>query len=294
MARGAAIGVAMIIPGVSGGTVAVLMNVYDKLIDALGGLGQNFKENIVFLGSVLLGAILAFAAMYFPLKFALERAPFPTVMLFAGLMAGSVPKLFKECKSYGFEKINILSALLPFLLILGVCIAKLFISASEADLSAQMPVWGYFAVIGVAMLSSCALVIPGVSGSMLLLILGYYNEILDTVSLLKTNFGHSVLVLLTLAVGVIIGFFSIAKLMKYLLNKFPRATNWAIIGFVAGSIPAIFITYNNNFPDFVYSALNAVHIAVGCVLCLLGIIATYALTAYVEKSVTQNNETETE
>ena len=117
---------------------------------------------------------------------------------------------------------------------------------------------------------------------------------MDTVSLLKTGFGHSVLVLLTLAVGVIVGFFSIAKLMKFLLSKFPRATGWAIIGFVAGSIPAIFITYNNNFPaEFNYNSLNVSHIVVGCVLCALGIIATYVLTAYVEhrsKQVPQSLE----
>ena len=90
------------------------------------------------------------------------------------------------------------------------------------------------------------------------------------------------LVLAMFALGIIIGFFSIAKLMKLLLSKFPRGTNWSIIGFVIGSIPAIFITYNSNFPDFVYSSLNTAHIAIGAVLCVLGIIGSYALTAYVE------------
>ena len=77
--------------------------------------------------------------------------------------------------------------------------------------------------------------------------------------------------------------------MKYLLGKFPRATNWAIIGFVVGSIPAIFITYDNNFPDFIYSSLSAAHIAAGCAVCVLGIIGAYALTAFVEH---KNKQTE--
>ena len=114
MGCGAAIGVAMIIPGVSGGTVAVLLNIYDKLIDALGNLKKNFKQNILFLVPVLLGAVLAFAAMYFPLAYALNYAPLPVVMLFAGLMAGSIPKLFKDSKLYGFKKLNTFSVFLPF------------------------------------------------------------------------------------------------------------------------------------------------------------------------------------
>lgn len=292
-AKGAAIGVAMIIPGVSGGTLAVLLNIYDKLISAISNIFKDFKNSIKILAPILLGAVVAVVAAYFPLKFALKHAPFPTVMLFAGLMLGSCPKIVKDGMKNGFKKLDILSVVLPLLLVIGICFIP---NLGNADLSADMPVYGYFLLIFIGMIASCALVVPGVSGSMLLLILGYYNGIFETISLLKTDFGHSILVLLTFAVGIIIGFFSIAKLMKYLLNKFPRATNWAIIGFVAGSIPAIFITYNNNFPDFVYSTLTAAHIAVGCVLCVLGIIGTYVLTAYVEsknkqiQEITENSE----
>lgn len=278
-AKGAAIGVAMIIPGVSGGTLAVLMNVYDKLISAISNIFKDFKNSVITLLPILLGAGLAMIAAYFPLKYALKYAPFPTVMLFAGLMVGSCPKMLKDGIKNGFKKLDAISLILPLALVVGICFIP---NLGSADLSADMPVYGYFLLIAIGAVASCALVVPGVSGSMLLLILGYYNEILGTFSLLKDDFGHSVLVLLTFAVGIIVGFFSIAKLMKLLLNKFPRATNWAIIGFVAGSIPAIFITYNNNFPDFQYNALSAAHIAVGCVLCVLGIIGAYALTAFVK------------
>ena len=278
-AQGAVIGVAMIIPGVSGGTLAVLMNVYDKLINAISNLRRDFKNSIKFLLPILLGAGIAVAAMYFPLKYALKYAPFPTVMLFAGLMAGSFPKIVKDGLKQGFKPFNAVSLLIPLAVVIGICFIP---KMGNADLTSSMPWYGYLLLILVGMLASCALVIPGVSGSMLLLIFGYYNAIFDTVSALKTNFGHSLLVLAMFALGIIIGFFSIAKLMKLLLSKFPRGTNWSIIGFVIGSIPAIFITYNSNFPDFVYSSLNTAHIAIGAVLCVLGIIGSYALTAYVE------------
>ena len=90
--RGAVIGISMIIPGVSGGTLAVLMNVYDKLINAISDLRRDFKNSFTFLLPIALGAVLGIVAMYYPLKFALTYAPFPTVLLFIGLMAGSLPK----------------------------------------------------------------------------------------------------------------------------------------------------------------------------------------------------------
>ena len=292
-AKGGAIGVAMIIPGVSGGTLAVLLNIYDKLIGAISNILKDFKNSVKVLAPILLGAVVAVVGAYFPLKYALKHAPFPTVMLFAGLMIGSCPKTIKDGIKNGFKLLDILSVTLPLLLIIGICFIP---NLGSADLSANMPIHGYFLLILIGMIASCALVVPGVSGSMVLLILGYYNEILDTFSMLKTSFGHSILVLFIFAVGIVIGFFSIAKLMKYLLGKFPRATNWAIIGFVVGSIPAIFITYNGNFPDFIYNSLDTAHIAVGCVLCVLGIIGAYALTAYVEhknrpiSEVPENND----
>ena len=278
--KGAAIGVAMIIPGVSGGTLAVLMNVYDKLIDAFNNLRKDFKNSFLFLLPVLSGALVAFAAMYYPLKYALKYAPFPTVMLFAGLMLGSCPKIIKEGADKGFSKLNIISVIIPFAAVIGLCFIP---GLGEADLSASMPVWGYFVLLLIGALASCALVIPGVSGSMLLLILGYYKPVLASISELKVDFGHNVLILFLFAVGIIVGFFSIAKLMKLFLTKYPRGTMWAIIGFVLGSVPAIFITYNGNFPDFKYETLDAVQISVGCVLCVAGIIGSFILCEYAKK-----------
>lgn len=295
MGIGAVIGVSMIIPGVSGGTLAVLLNVYDRLIQAISDLRRDFKNSFMFLLPIILGAVIGIAAMYYPLKLALKYIPFPTVMLFIGLMVGSIPKLLKDGISRGFTKLNTLSIVIPLAAVIGICFIP---GLGEADLSPSMSAHGYFLLILIGAVASCALVIPGVSGSMLLLIFGYYEGILNTVSALKTDFGHSVLVLLGLFVGLLIGFFSIAKLMKFLLAKYPRGTMWAIIGFVLGSIPAIFITYNGNFPDFVYSSLPPAHIAVGCVLCVLGFTGSFFLTSFIEnkKKKTepdeQNSETE--
>lgn len=284
---GAVIGAAMIIPGVSGGTIAVLCNIYDKLINAISDLRKDFKNSFFFLLPIALGALCAVAAIFYPLKLLFEVAPFPTVMLFFGLMLGGVPKLFKDGLKNGFKKINIISVLIPLAAVVGIC----FIPAlGEADLTETMPVWGYFVLILVGAVASCALVVPGVSGSMLLMIFGYYTPILNTVTALTTNFGHSVLVLALVAAGILTGFFSIAKLMKLFMKKFPRGTFWAIFGFVTGSLPAILLTYDGNFPDFTLSSLNAAHISVGVILAVAGAIASFALTAVLEAKMKKHME----
>jgi len=277
---GALIGGAMIIPGVSGGTIAVLLNVYDKLIGAISDLRKDFKNSFFYLLPIALGAVVAALALFIPLQYAIDRAPFPTVLLFAGLMVGGMPNLIKDGAKNGFKPLNVLSVVLPLAVVLGICFIP---SLGDVNLGSDMHVGGYFLLILIGALGSCALVVPGVSGSMLLLIFGYYRPILEAIKgIITPDFGHCILVLFCFAVGLVIGFFSIAKLMKLFLRKFPRGTHWAIIGFVIGSIPAIFITYNHNFPEHPYSSLSTTHIVIGVLLCVAGVIATFALTALVE------------
>lgn len=271
-AGGALIGIAMIIPGVSGGTLAVLLNIYDDLIDSISNLFKHFKKSISFLLPLLLGAGVALIAAYFPIKYALEYAPLPTVLLFVGLMIGSVPQLLKQARVYGFNKLNVLSFIIPLAVVIGICFIP---SMGEVDLSAEMSAGGYVLLFVMGILASCALVIPGVSGSMLLMIFGYYYPVLATFSALASAPVHSLLVIAVFAAGIIIGFFTIAKLMKLLLTKFPRGTYWAIVGFVIGSIPAVLITF-----DYAGSPLGALHIVFGVILCLLGIIGSFALNEY--------------
>ncbi len=273
-AAGALIGVAMIIPGVSGGTIAVLMNVYDKLVGAISDLRKDFKNSFFFLLPIALGALVGIAAMYFPLQYAIVHAPMPTILLFAGLMVGSFPKLYKDTQKKGFKPTDIIALILPLAFVIGICFIPYI---GEADLTAAMPVWGCFVLILIGAVASCALVVPGVSGSLLLLILGYYKPVLNTISALTTSFGHSLLVLALFAVGLIVGFFTVAKLMKLFMKKFPRGTSWAIMGFVIGSIPAIFLT-----EEFKAAPVDGIQIAIGAILCIAGIICSYALTAFLE------------
>ena len=154
----------------------------------------------------------------------------------------------------------------------------------NVDLSSAMPWHGYLVLIAMGVLASCALVVPGISGSMLLLIFGYYEPILGMISGLRTDFGHSLLVLVIFALGVVVGFFTIAKLMKLLLNKFHRSTMWAIVGFVIGSIPAVIITF---FHEYGVAYLDTLQICLGVATFIIGAIATYFIALYAKKKQAQ-------
>lgn len=287
MAKGGAIGLAMIIPGVSGGTLAVLLGIYDKIIDSVGNIFKKFKESFLFLLPIALGAILAFAALYFPLKYALKYAPFPTMLLFAGLMLGSIPDLIKKSEKNGFKKLDTIGLVLACFFVVGICFIP---NLGDVDLSGNMQAWHYFLLLFIGMIASCALVVPGVSGSMLLLILGYYQPILNAISGLKTSFGHYLLVLATFAVGLVIGFFTIAKLMQFLLNRFRRVTYWSIVGFVIGSIPAVIITFFHKYGTQLDVYLAPWQIAVGVILFVLGAIATFLLARFAVKHTEKISE----
>ncbi len=265
IAKGAVVGIGMIIPGVSGGTLAVLLGIYEELILKISNLRKSFKDSILFLLPFLLGMILAFMAMYFPLKLALEHIPFELCMIFVGLMLVSTPRIGKDAYQTGFHKIDLIFSIAAFGLCFGLCFIPI---GTELVLNLQMPWYMYIILLLVGILASVALVVPGISGSMLLLIIGLYKPLLDTISNIVEHPLDSIVILFIFSVGLLIGFFSIAKLMKYLLHRFEHQTKWAILGFVFASIIALFIAF-----DF-KELLTPLHIGIG-VGCFLLIGAGY-------------------
>lgn len=276
---GAAIGIAVIIPGVSGGTMAVLFGVYGAIIMAASGLRKSFKENFLYLLPVILGAVIGLAAMYFPITRGLDYIPLVIVMLFAGLMAGGMPPVVKQTVACGVSAKAVIAAVIACAVVIGICFIP---GMGDVSLGADMPVYVYFMLILMGVLSSVALVVPGISGSMLMLIFGYYQPILDTVSALKTDFGHSILVLGLFALGVLIGLVTAVKAIKFFMRKFPQVTNWAIMGFMIGSLPALFIAQDYAGFNVDFMSMNT-QIWVGCIAFMLGAALTVIITRIAAK-----------
>lgn len=238
--RGTAIGIAFIIPGFSGGSVAAILGIYEKLVGAIADIFKTPKRSILIILPVLIGMLLGIAALILPIQWGLRNYPIPTVTLFVGLALGGLPSVTEKVRGRATWK-SVLALAIPLIAAAALSFLPL---AGEVDLF-SLNVGGYFLLVLIGAVGSCALVVPGISGSMLLLIFGYYNPIvrLVTESLLRgQQIGVCLAALGCLAVGVIAGFFAISVLMRFLLKRFPRGTYFAILGFIVGSVPAVYVS----------------------------------------------------
>ena len=244
--KGMVMGIANIIPGVSGGTMAVSMGIYDKLIHSVTHLFKDFKESIKFLIPIFLGLGIALAGLSFIIEPAFKYFPLQTNCLFVGLIVGGLPAVWTKIKGKGIK----VSYLLPCILFFAVVVGLAAIGEKEgaaADLSFSL--WSVIKLFVVGVIASATMVIPGVSGSMMLLLMGYYNPIVAAIKNFVTalasfdmagileGFG----ILIPMGLGVVAGIFIIAKIIEILFEKFPTQVYWAIVGLIVASPVAIFL-----------------------------------------------------
>lgn len=245
--KGMVIGVANIIPGVSGGTMAVSMGIYDKLIHCLTHLFKELKENLKFLIPIFIGAGIALVGLTFIIEPAFEYFPLQTSCLFIGLIVGGLPSICQKVKGKGMK----MSYVIPFVIFFALVVGMALMGAEEgrtADLS--LSVWSVVKLFGVGVIAAATMIIPGVSGSMMLLVLGYYNPIISTIkdfiTALVSFDVQGILqgcgVLVPAGLGMVFGVFAIAKVIEILFAKFPTQSYWAIIGLIVASPIAVILS----------------------------------------------------
>ena len=245
--KGMVIGVANIIPGVSGGTMAVSMGIYDKLIHCLTHLFKELKENLKFLIPIFIGAGIALVGLTFIIEPAFEYFPLQTSCLFIGLIVGGLPSICQKVKGKGMK----MSYVIPFVIFFALVVGMALMGAEEgktADLS--LSVWSVIKLFGVGVIAAATMIIPGVSGSMMLLVLGYYNPIISTIkdfiTALVSFDMQGILqgcgVLVPAGLGMVFGVFAIAKVIEILFAKFPTQSYWAIIGLIVASPIAVILS----------------------------------------------------
>ena len=287
--RGMAIGIAFIIPGFSGGSIAAILGIYEKLVGAIADLFKTFKKSILTLFPILIGMVCGIVALLFPLEWALEAYPIPTVCIFVGLALGGLPSVTDKLKGK-IKVTNIIAFIIPLLAAFSLSFLPI---GSEIDLF-SLGFGGYVLLFLVGLLGSSALVVPGISGSMLLLIFGYYNPIVNmaTDHLLKgQDVGISISVLATAGVGIVVGFVLISMIMKKLLATCPRGTYFAILGFILGSIPTVFIsTAKESGLEFSALMPSVGYWIVSAVLLLAGIGASLTLVIFSKKKLGRSEQ----
>ncbi len=243
--RGSLLGVANIMPGVSGGTLAISMGIYDKIIYAVTHLRKDPKNSIRILAPIGVGVLLGFIGLSYIIRWLFMFYPLQTNLLFIGLVLGGLPEIVKPIRREKITGARILVCLLFFSLV--SVLPLLNISGKEAVMDFSFLTGAK--MFGIGIISAATMVVPGVSGSMILLILGYYQPLLDEITgcingllLMDGNrILRGIILLGPAVIGVGVGIIVIAKLVEYLLGHHKITSYWAILGLILASPIGIFL-----------------------------------------------------
>ena len=283
-AVGAGIGCAVIVPGISGGTIALVTGAFKKIVSAVDKLfSKLFWKNLAILIPFCIGAILAIAALYFPITLAFEYCMLAIVCLFAGFMVGSIPSVTDKTKDQKPNATELCFCIGGFVLVVLFGVFSLLFNLNNAVLETfnSNPWYLYPILLFVGVISSTGLIVPGFSGSMLLMVIGFYDKILNLVKQIPSQPGWSILRLFTFAVGVLLGFVLFSKLMKKLFEKHPRIANFIVLGFLVGSIIAIYV--NDQMFDYLKSSVGILDFILSPVFLIAGFVISYLIVRYERK-----------
>ncbi len=252
---GLGIGTGAAIPGVSGAAIAVIFRVYEDIIGAVNNFRKKFGWAITVLIPILFGILIAVAICIVLFHLAFKYLMFILMCVFAGFLIGSFPGITDEVKGEKIDKKAVILIIVGALFVIGLGIASVFSNLNVQGIFDEKPWWLYLVLIPVGALAAVALTVPGLSGSLILLIIGFYRPLVDTaVKWVKEIFGvggeQSFTNLLPLigvigcfAIGCLIGVVLVSKIMNVLLKKWRKETFFTIIGFIGGSIFVLFFNH---------------------------------------------------
>lgn len=259
--KGIVLGVAFVIPGVSGGTLAVLLGIYEELIEAASNFYKNmvnFKKYFMYLLPIGLGIIFSVAVFAKLIKFGLEKSPIITILIFLGMIIGGIPALVRNVKG---TKINLKDMTLMLVGLIIVISMLIFHKSNSNVVLTNMSITGYITLFLVGAIAAVTMVVPGISGSFTLMLIGYYEPILNLVNDITSfkNLGPNLILIFIFMLGVFIGIIFISKIIEWCLKHYKRETYYAIIGFVLSSIISVLYEVMQ-FPP------NTLHYIIGLIL----------------------------
>ena len=276
------IGLAVILPGISGATIAIIFGLYSKMIYSFGNIFKQFKKCFLFLLPIAIGVVIGFIVGFFFVREVFESQPFIVICLFAGLMMGSFPAVKDEIKGVNWNSKRIILFLLGILIPISIGVVSIFIQTSSSNPIVATPsVMVLYFIIGCVV--SLTQIIPGLSCSALLMAFGQFGAILASIhfNYLKENPLVFVTILL-LGLGFLLGLVLFSKLLNILFEIKRDNSFTMIVGLSLGSIITMFVN-----PDIyeVYSRWSSPsqafkNVSIGLLLLALGVVISYMLVRY--------------
>ena len=280
--KGIFIGIANVIPGVSGGTMAVSLGIYDRLIASISGLLKDWKNSLKTLLPIILGCGIGIIGFTYAIEYLLSAHTFATCMAFVGLILGGIPVLVKSLRknlNQSGSAVGI-SGVIAFLVLFCVAVFLPMLNSDTEVLKTFRPTpITMISLFLVGVIASATMVVPGVSGSLVMMILGYYYGILEAIksfldalkALDMNGILNGLMLLVPFGIGVLLGIFLIAKLITFLFERYGVQTYCAILGLIAASPIAIF--YNTGL-IFHLSSLTVPSVLGGIALAVAGAVIT--------------------
>ena len=283
------IGIAVIVPGISGSTVAIIFKLYDQFLYAVGNLFKKFKQCFAFLLPIGIGLGIGVLLGFFTVKKLLELLPFAIVCLFAGLMLGAFPAVREEIKDAKMTAGRISLFALGLFLPVAVGGISAWLSSNGtvgADVFASVEWWQVILALIVGYLFGITQIVPGLSGSALLMMVGWFHSIMASVSLTYWKANPAIFFIYAgLGFGFILGVFTFSKFLTELFGRARKTAYFPIVGLSLGSVIAMFCNSDmiSIYTDWALNGVNVLDIVLGIILLLIGVSCAYALVVYQRK-----------
>ncbi|MBO5458070.1 MAG: DUF368 domain-containing protein [Clostridia bacterium] len=283
------IGLAVIVPGISGSTVAIIFKLYDQFLYAVGNLFKKFKRCFFFLLPIGIGLVLGVLLGFISVKQLVALLPFSIVCLFAGLMCGAFPAVKDEIQDAAHTpKRMILFGVGLFLPVAVGCLSAWLTVGGEVggDVFASVQWWQVLLGVVIGYAFGITQIVPGLSGSALLMAVGWFQSLMSSISLTYWKSNPEVfLVYIGLGVGVLLGIFTFSKFLTYVFGKARQTAYHLIVGLSLGSILSMFCNGDmmETYLLWAQQGVNLFDIFLGVCLFAVGIVGSYLLVRYQRK-----------
>ncbi len=269
--NGVVAGIASILPGVSGGLILVLCGTYERLIEDISKLREKLKPEFLYLVAIAVGLVVGMLACTLLLDRILDEFAAPLMALFFGLIVAQVPEVWKLTGHEKGTKLP-LSSVVCMAIGLGLIIALMVINGTGNEVDTEDHSFGNLMLFGLCgVVLAISKVMPGISGSSLLIALGLFDVTIHSVADLDIYF------IAPLGVGLLIGLFGFAKVMDFCLKRYRTQTYMLIMGLTIGSLLVI-------IQELINESLDVWEWAICAVMVVLGVLASYAFTLYGRKA----------
>lgn len=289
------IGLAVIVPGISGSTVAIIFKLYDQFLYAVGNLFKKFKKCFAFLLPIGIGMAVGVLLGFISVKKLLEIIPFAVVCLFAGLMCGAFPAVKDEIKGAERNAKRIaLFALGLFIPVALGCVSAWLATGetAAADIFTKVEWWHILLGLLIGYVVGVTQIVPGLSASAFLMAVGWFGSLVDSVSMTYWQSNPAIFLLyMGLGFGFLAGLFTFSKFLTYLFAKARHTSYFMIVGLSLGSILSMFCNGDiiETYVAWAQNGIALLDLGLGIALFAIGLVGAYLLVRYQRKKDAESN-----